>query len=141
MPLADELAKALAGHPEVRLAMLFGSRARGRAQPSSDVDLAVEGDDLDILALASELALHLGLEIDLVELDRASYPLLKALLRDAIVVHEGVRGAAASWRAQAIGRVELDRPWFERMRDGFLCRLAEPTTNQGSPQEPSDGRH
>jgi hypothetical protein len=65
-----------------------------------------------------------GLEVDLVELVGAGYPLLRALLRDGIVVHEGERHAAARWRTSAILQVETDRVWFERMRDAYLARLA-----------------
>ncbi len=105
--------------------MLFGSRARGCARPGSDVDLAVEAPGVDLWTLAADLSQTVGLEVDVVDLRDAGYPLLKSVLRDAVPVHQGQPGALGSWRSQAIARVELDRPWFERMRDGFLRRLAE----------------
>lgn len=37
----------LSHHPEVRRAVLFGSRAKGTARPGSDIDLALYGDGLD----------------------------------------------------------------------------------------------
>lgn len=104
--------------------MLFGSRARGRARPDSDVDLAVEAPGVDLWTLAADLSQAVGLEVDVVDLREAGYPLLKSVLRDGLPVHQGQRGALGSWRSQAIARVELDRPWFERMRDGFLRKLA-----------------
>ncbi len=125
MPLTEALRQALHGREDVRLAMLFGSRARGRERPDSDADVAVLGDALDSLALAGDLSLATGVECDVVDLRNAGYPLLKAVLRDGIVVHEGRRGEQARWRSSAIARVELDRPWFERMRDAYLRRLAE----------------
>ncbi len=105
--------------------MLFGSRARGCARPSSDVDVAVEAPGVDLWTLAADLSQAVGLEVDVVDLREAGYPLLKSVLRDGLLVHQGQKGALGSWRSQAIARVELDRPWFERMRDGFLRRLAE----------------
>ena len=51
--------------------------------------------------------------------------MLKAVLRDGVLIHQGRKGALGDWRSQAIARTELDRPWFERMRDGFLRKLAE----------------
>ena len=55
------LREALRGRQDVHLAILFGSRARGRARPDSDVDLAVQGEDLDLLALARDaIFVHQG---------------------------------------------------------------------------------
>jgi predicted nucleotidyltransferase len=121
----DALRGALRGRKDVRVALLFGSRARGRARPGSDADVAVEGRDLNPLALAADLSEAAGVEVDVVDLGRAGYPLLNAVLRDGILLHEGERGAAASWRTRAILQTETDRPWFERMRDAYLKRLAE----------------
>jgi hypothetical protein len=60
--------------------------------------------------------IDLGLDI--------GYPLRKSIVRDGFVVHEGHRGAGAQWRSHAIASLETDRPWFERMRDGYLMKLA-----------------
>jgi predicted nucleotidyltransferase len=121
----EALRGALRGRKDVRVALLFGSRARGRARPGSDADVAVEGRGLNPLALAADLSEAAGVEVDVVDLSRAGYPLLNAVLRDGILLHEGERGAAASWRTRAILQTETDRPWFERMRDAYLKRLAE----------------
>jgi hypothetical protein len=114
-PVVEALRKALSGRKDVRLALLFGSRTRGRARPDSDADVAVLGRDLNLLALAT----------DLVSLNDPGYPLLNALLRDGILLHEGEPGSAAAWRSRAWLQAETDRPWFERMRDAYLRRLAE----------------
>lgn len=107
----------------MRLALLFGSRARGRAGAGSDVDVAIEGT-ADRLALAAELGRATGLDVEVIDLRDAGYPLLRALLRDGVVLHEGERHTAASFRTRAILQTETDRPWFERMRDAYLRRLA-----------------
>ena len=128
--LPAALRPVLERHPEVRLALLFGSRARGVAGPEADLDLAVEvarREELDPLGLMAELSSATGLEVDLVDVTpgrRVGYPLLAALVRDAVVVHEGERHAEAELRTRALLQVSLDRPWYERMRDAYLGRLA-----------------
>jgi predicted nucleotidyltransferase len=123
--LVETLRQVLQDYPGLRLALLFGSQARGRARPDSDVDVAVEGEDLDLLTLAADLSLAAEAEVDVVDLSQSGYPLLSALLRDSLVLYEGEPYAAACWRTRAILQTETDRPWFERMRDAYLRRLAE----------------
>ena len=108
------------------MALLFGSRARGAARPDSDVDLAVLGRGIDRLQLAAEVADATGLEADVVDLDLDTIPipLLEAVLRDGVRVHQARAGAEGRWRAHAIAMLETDRPWFARMRDAFLERVA-----------------
>lgn len=124
-PVIEALRQALSGRKDVRLALLFGSRARGRARPDSDADVAVLGKDLDLLELAADLSDAARVEVDVVSLDDPGYPLLNALLRDSIVLHESGYGAAATWRARALLQMETDRPGWERMKKAFLRRLAE----------------
>jgi len=125
LDIAEKLRRALAHHGEIRLALLFGSVARGRDRSESDVDVAVDAPGVDAVALASELALRLGRDVGVVRLSQVGYPLLKRLVQEAIVVREGARGAGGAWRAGAIATLETDRPWFERMRDAYLARLAD----------------
>ena len=122
--LAVRLRTALQAHPGVTLALLFGSRAAGRPRPDSDVDLAVRAHRVDLLALASRLSLELGVEVDVVDLEAAGYPLLSRIVEQGVVVAERRPGAAALWRAHAILSLETDRPWYARMRDAYLARLA-----------------
>ena len=70
----------LAAHPEVRRAVLFGSRAKGTAGPSADVDLALDGvdDPLRAEAIASELdALPLPYRFDVHALSAIRNPALR----------------------------------------------------------------
>jgi predicted nucleotidyltransferase len=122
--LVAKLREALQGRKDVHLAVLFGSQARGNARPDSDVDLAVQGEDLDLLSLAYELTLATRHEVDVVDLARAGYPLLNAILRDAVFVHQGRPGAGGRWLSHTISQLETDRPWYERMRDAYLRKLA-----------------
>jgi len=123
--LVATLRKALRGRQDVHLAVLFGSQARGRARPGSDVDLAVQGEKLDILSLARDLSLATRHEVQVVDLGRdLDYPLLNAIARDAVWVHQGRPGAGGRWLSRTLTRLETDRPWYERMRDAYLKKLA-----------------
>ena len=123
--LVEALSGALAQEPRVRLALLFGSRARGAARPGSDADVAVAGVDVDVLHLANVLTSAAGCEVDVIRLERASIPMLTQLVRDAITIYEAEPGAAASWRVRALLELETDGPWYAKMRDAWLARVAE----------------
>ncbi|MBN1167181.1 MAG: nucleotidyltransferase domain-containing protein [Methanospirillaceae archaeon] len=64
----------MASCPGVRTAMIFGSRASGSHRRGSDIDIAIDGDELtidDILFLSVRLdALDLPYHIDLVHIQR-----------------------------------------------------------------------
>lgn len=131
--LAPSVRSVLENHPEVRLALVFGSRARGTAQAEADLDLAVEtvrGRELDRLALMAELRSATGLDVDVVDVTPSrpvGYPLLNALNRDGKVIYEAERHAEAEFRTRALLLTSLDRPGYERMRDAYLAHLAVPT--------------
>lgn len=123
--LQARIREHLAGRADVQVALLFGSQARGTARPDSDVDLAVVAvDGVDLLTLGAELGEALDSEVDIVDLADASIPLLEHLMRDGIVVHEGYRGAGGLWRSQTLTTLETDRPWYERMSEAWLARVA-----------------
>jgi predicted nucleotidyltransferase len=122
----DALARILAADPRVNLALVFGSRARGTAREDSDLDLAVLGGaDLDRLRLAAELSLASGLDTAVIDLRAVPIPLLAAIIRDGVVVFERQSGLFASWRTQRLLDLELDLPWFRRMRDAWLTQVRE----------------
>jgi predicted nucleotidyltransferase len=119
------LRSALRGRGDVVLALLFGSCARGSGKPDSDVDIAVVAPGVDWLSLQAELSTKLGRDVDVAPLEKAGIPLLEEILRDSVVVHEGQPGAAALFRSRTLATLETDRPWFARMRDAWLQRVAE----------------
>jgi predicted nucleotidyltransferase len=129
--VASRLRSALAGRKDVRVAVLFGSEARGTAHAGSDVDVAVDAPGADILDLAAALSEALSREVDVVPLEDATIPLLEQLVRDGIVVHEAYPGAGAQWRSHALTALETDRPWFARMRDAWLARVRERGLTRG----------
>jgi predicted nucleotidyltransferase len=108
----------------LEVALLFGSMARGRARPDSDVDLAVFGD-VDPLALSGALSALLRREVDVVRIEGAPIPLLDSIVRDGKVVFERVPGAAATLRSRLLASLEVDRAWYARMQRAFLARVAE----------------
>lgn len=122
--LLETLRRVLQGRRDVQIALLFGSRARGDARPASDVDVAVHAPGADLFALAAALSQVTELEVDVVELGDASVPLLARVLREGIPVYEGARGQLAAWRARALADLETDGPWFARMRDAWLAKVA-----------------
>lgn len=122
-PIPPGLADALAASPEVRLAVLFGSRARGEARADSDVDLAVLGAT-DPVALADRLGQACGLEVDIVRLERdLPVPLLRSILRDAVIVFARA-GEAARWVVRAQTLLALVGPRHRDAARRFLERLA-----------------
>lgn len=93
--LPSRIAVALAPRKEVLEAYLFGSQATGRAQPHSDIDVAVYIDEQKAprstfgyaAELTTVLIAALGTNaVDLVVLNRASPLLYHRVLRDGVRV-------------------------------------------------------
>ena len=103
MPSIDSLVlPVLSMHPEIRLAVLFGSTATGEERAESDLDLAVEaGMPLSVearIALIGELAEATGRPVDLIDLRTVGEPLLgqivvhgKRLMGDDVAYAELIR--------------------------------------------------
>ena len=123
-PAVQAIRGCLRGRLDVRLALVFGSRARGTATPTSDVDVAVGAPGVDLLDLAADLSRATGLDVDVVDLEHVGVPLLARIVRESLLVHELRPGTAATWRAHALADLETDAPWFARMRDAWLARVA-----------------
>jgi uncharacterized protein len=123
--LREALTAALRAEPAIRLALLFGSQARGTARPDSDVDLAVLADPgFDHLGLGLDLERLVGRPVDVIDLRHAeAFPLRQALLRDGVILTQRP-GEGGWWLSQTITELELDRPGFERMSRAYLARLA-----------------
>jgi uncharacterized protein len=116
----DALGRALDHHPQIRLAILFGSLAKGRGEAESDLDIAVAADrGLDLaarLALSGELAETLGRPVDLVDLHEAGPVLCGEIFREG----RRVRGSEAD-EAQWLGRSVIDREDFLPALRGLLA--------------------
>lgn len=75
--LADEwlrLAKVFDQHSDISRVWLYGSRAKGSHRGGSDIDLALDGQDLDLVCLADIMVdieeLALPVPVDLVARER-----------------------------------------------------------------------
>ncbi len=112
--LAAAMREVLRDRQDVHLALLFGSQARGKARPDSDVDVAVLGENLDVFDLYGDLSLAVHKEVDVVDLSRAGFALLNAIVRDHVIIHQGRLGVAGRWLSQAITRLETEGAELER---------------------------
>lgn len=121
--LALRLAETLHGVESLRLALLFGSRARDEARDDSDVDLVVDAPVGSLGTIGALVSEALGQEADVSRLSEATIPVLRELLRDGILVYEARPGTYATWRAHTLIDLETDRPWYDRMRDAWLLRV------------------
>lgn len=104
-------------HPEINIAYIFGSVAKGSAKPESDLDIAVQGEKslttAQHVSLVEDLALATGRPIDLIDLKTAGEPLLGEIL-------QGVRLIGSDTNhAELIKRHLFDSadflPYVERM--------------------------
>jgi uncharacterized protein len=104
MSATDRLAAALRDVRGVRLAVLFGSAARGKGTPRSDLDVGVllDEDAPGLGALAVSLSRAAGREVDLVLLAEAP-PLLRfEVARDGVVILASTPHAWADFKARAM---------------------------------------
>jgi len=112
----------------LRLAVLFGSHARGVARDDSDVDVGIVPVDGELshsleLDLAARLSASLRAEVDLVRLDRDDPLLAHEVARHGQCVYEGAPGAWAAFRATAVSRWLEHEETFAPFRRRFLERV------------------
>jgi predicted nucleotidyltransferase len=98
------ISEVLGQHPGVRLAVVFGSRARGEATAASDWDIGYLADErLDRDRLLADFVHALDTErIDLVDLERAGGLVRLRAARDGIAVFESVPDAFARFWLEAV---------------------------------------
>jgi predicted nucleotidyltransferase len=133
MPAADlprdRIAAALSAGPPLRLALLFGSIARGTSHAGSDLDVAILPVDPE-LSLAAELDLQRALStasgrpVDLVRLDRASSLVRWQVARDGQVLFQAGPFEAARFIARAASEYLDFQPDFVKASTLFQKRLA-----------------
>lgn len=105
MSLSGQLREALSAFPNIKLAVLFGSHARGTAHRRSDVDIGVLLDPYDpggfweIDLAAGEVV---GGPVDLVDLFKAPALLRFEVTRDGELVFERDEHSWVDFKAQAM---------------------------------------
>jgi predicted nucleotidyltransferase len=106
MDSVEALARAVASVPELRLAVLFGSAARGEDRADSDLDVGVlagpEGPAYDLATLRVHLERDTGRVVDLISLDSAPPLLRMEVARHGRVLLEREPGAWSLFRAHAM---------------------------------------
>ncbi len=84
-PIDEQLREVLSGFPQIKLAILFGSVANGKAKVHSDLDLAVIAEKplqaAEKIQIIEALAMATGRPIDLVDVYAAPEPLLGQVLK------------------------------------------------------------
>jgi predicted nucleotidyltransferase len=126
--LLESLRQGIASLPEVRLAVLFGSTARGQARPQSDVDLGVllDPDTPDVRFKAeTELGRAAGRSVDVVFLNQAP-PLLRfEIAKEGVLLHQDQDHLWTDFKTRAM----LDwwdwAPIAKRIEDALIQRLRE----------------
>ena len=128
MDVVERVRAAVESIPEVRLAVLFGSRARGRSGRLSDVDLLLDLEpDTDEPRRRVQSALFATVrgDLDIVHAADAK-PLLRfEIARDGILILEREPGAWTDFKTQAM----LDwwdwAPYARRINAAAVKRLRE----------------
>ena len=128
MDLLERLRQRAASLPEVKLAVLFGSTARGQARKGSDVDLGLLLKPIsrrERLHVEAELAWAAGREVDFIDLDEAP-PLLRfEITRDGIVILEREEGLWTRFKAKAMVDWWDWSPYARRIEEAAIRRLRE----------------
>ena len=118
----ETVQRALASHPDVRAAYVFGSRAAGQARPDSDLDVGVlyrTRQPLETtLRLEEELQTAAGMKVDLIDVARAGAFLALDVIRgERIVTRDSVE--TDRFELYVLGRAGDLLP-FERQRQALL---------------------
>jgi len=143
------LREALSSDAEVVLAVLYGSVARDRAAPHSDVDVAIAAripmSAEDRTTLAARLELRLRRTVDLVDLRAVDGLILRQILTKGIVVKNADPSLLAFFMKKVLYYQADMLPLLERMllakARGFAYgQDARPEEAAGPPQVPGSDR-
>lgn len=128
MEMLERLGRTAASFPEVRLAVLFGSTARGKAGPRSDVDFGILLEPYSPALrckVEAELGRAVGKAVDVVLLDDAP-PLLRfEITRDGVLLFEREEGLWTDFRVKAMMDWWDWAPTFRMMSDSAIQKLKE----------------
>lgn len=122
--LLERLTRALEDREEILEAYLFGSHARGQAQPHSDIDIAVYVDEERVAGrawgyqaqLTTDLMVALGTnDVDVVVLNRASILLYHRVLHDGVRILSRDLRATTTRAGHALSRYFDFLPQLDKM--------------------------
>ena len=82
-PVLRGIFASVAQLPHVRLALLFGSYAKGQATKTSDIDIYIETSDADMKKQLEERYSLLSVKIGMFDL---SSPLIREIIKDHVII-------------------------------------------------------
>lgn len=86
--LLREIIEVIRKHANPLRIILFGSRARGGYQPTSDIDIAIDCGERDFLIQPIEEELRTLLKLDVVNFRRAGAKLQSEIVSEGIILYE-----------------------------------------------------
>ena len=128
MDSVEALTRVVASVADLRLAVLFGSAARGEDRADSDLDVGVlfaGGAQTDPAALRVRLERETGRVVDLIQLDSAAPLLRMEIGRHGRVLFEREAGAWSLFRAHAMIDWWDWAPTARMVRETVARRLRE----------------
>jgi predicted nucleotidyltransferase len=88
--IKDKVKSVLEKDPDLKLALIFGSYARGDEHASSDLDIAVAYkntlDMNELITIGQKISQQINLEVDIVDLREATGVLLQQIMKDRITL-------------------------------------------------------
>ncbi len=122
----EKLSEYFKNKPEIKLAVLYGSAAKGNLRNSSDIDIAVSGRealDRDLLfSASSEISLLLGREIDLLDLHRVEGLILYRIMTEGKRIKTDAT-LYVKFQGKALGYFEDFKPLQDMMRKARIERF------------------
>src|SRR5688572_30979463 len=128
MDMLERLKHQAAAWPELKLAVLFGSTARGQARPKSDVDLGILLDPYSPelrFRVEAELGRAAGCAVDVILLDGAP-PLLRfEIAREGVLLFQREDHLWTAFKARAMVDWWDWAPMHRMIAAGFVWRVRE----------------
>lgn len=129
----EDIRRFLSTQPDVIAAYLFGSVARGKAGPRSDIDIAVLlEEDLEPferferrLRLMADLEALCRSEVDVVVLNDAPLVLQNQVLRHGRLIYERDRQARIAFEVKSRKMYHDWKPWMEFYHRSLVRELKE----------------
>src|SRR6185295_18177915 len=132
MDLLESLRQSASSIPEVRLAVLFGSMARGKATLRSDVDLGVSAEPNTSVVrfkVRSELERAAGRSVDIVFLEDAP-PLLRfEISRDGVLLFQRQDDLWRRFKERAMVDWWDWAPFAKQIEEAAIRRLRDKVEN------------
>lgn len=127
----EQLRDYFAGQPAVLLAYLFGSHARGQANPLSDLDIGVLHEqsldrkasfDLRLSLIGDLMGIFHENDVDVVILNEAPLPLAYRVLRDGLLLYARDEQTRILYQADTVSRYLDFKPFVDYQNRAILER-------------------